>query len=108
SHRNGHRERPQAAWREREIGLEQALELEERLVVEDNVVDLIQRHAGLAQTVLDRVRREARGVLLARESLFLSRRRDTAVLDQRGRAVVIEGRDAKDPHGHALELQKSV
>jgi len=54
--------------------VDEALELE-LLVVEDDVVDLIQRDSRLAQIVLDRVRREARVVLLAREPLLLSGRR---------------------------------
>ncbi len=37
-------------------------------------------------------------MLLAREALFLGGRDDAAVLDQRGRAVVVEAGNAKDTH----------
>jgi hypothetical protein len=41
--------------REGEVGLEQPLELEERLVVEGDVVDVGQLDAGLVEAVLDRL-----------------------------------------------------
>src|SRR6516225_3977558 len=44
--RNGHAERLQAAWREREVSLEQPLELEERLVVEDDEIHFLERAFG--------------------------------------------------------------
>ena len=53
------RNEAEAARREREIGLEQPLELEERLVVEHDVVELAQPAAGLGQTIGDRARRES-------------------------------------------------
>lgn len=37
-------------------------------------------------------------MLPAREAFLLRRRHDAIVLDQRRRAVVIEGRDAENPH----------
>ncbi len=40
--RHRHAEGAEAARREGEIGLEQALELQKRLVVEDDVVDLVE------------------------------------------------------------------
>jgi hypothetical protein len=45
-HRHGHGERPEAAGGEGHVGLQQTLELEERLVVESHVVDVAQAHAG--------------------------------------------------------------
>ena len=88
----------EAFRREREIGLEQPLELEERLVVERDVVDFRGPRAGGLQARLDGVMREARVVLLAREALLLRRRRDLAVDDQRRRGVVVIGGDAEDLH----------
>src|SRR5690606_38221299 len=73
--------------------------LHERLVVEDDVVDLVQRGARLLEAVGQRLRREARVVLAPREALFLRGGDDAAVLDQRGGAVVVVGRDAEDA-GH--------
>ena len=51
--------------RERQIGLEQALEFQERLVVEDDVVDVVERDAGLVEAIGDRVLGKA-GIALAR------------------------------------------
>ena len=62
-----------------EVGLEQPLELDERLVVEDDVVDVVERDLAFAQAILDRVGREVGVVLLAREALFLRGRDDLAV-----------------------------
>ena len=45
--------------RAREIGLEEPLEFDERLVVEADVVELAQRDAGLAEAIRDRLMREA-------------------------------------------------
>src|SRR5438270_3425503 len=83
-HRDGHRERAEASWRERHIGLQQTLELQEWLVVEDDVVDPIERHPRLAQAVVDGVSGKARVVLLAREPLFLSGGHDATVLNEGG------------------------
>jgi hypothetical protein len=96
--RHGHAEGVEAARGEGEIGLEQPLELEERLVVEGDVVDVRQLDAGRVETVVHRVLREAGIVLLAGEALFLSRTDELAVRDQRRGAVVIESRDSQDPH----------
>ena len=104
--RDRHAERAEAARREGEVGLEQPLELQERLVVEDDVVDVAELDAGLGQAVVDRVRGKARIVLLAGEALLLRRGDDAPVLDQRGGAVVVEGRDAED--AHAAPPQNSV
>src|SRR4029079_15834156 len=71
--------RREALRREGEIGLEQPLELEERLVVDRDEVDLGRPRARRLQARGDRVVREARVVLLAREALFLRGGRDLAV-----------------------------
>ena len=46
-HRDRHAEGLEALGREREVGLEQPLELQERLVVEGDVVDLVERASAL-------------------------------------------------------------
>src|SRR2546427_9318402 len=91
-----HTEGPEPARREGQVGLEQALELEEGLVVEDDAVNTAQPEPGLAHAVADRVSGKPGIVLLAREALFLRRSDDMAVFDQRGRAVVVERRDSED------------
>ena len=104
-HRQRHAERGEAPGRERQIGLEQALELQERLVVERDVVDPVEIGAAFAQAILDRVLGEGGIVLLAREPLLLRGGDELAVGDQRSRAVVIERRQAEDLHSAALRTQ---
>ena len=87
-----------AARGERQVGLEQALELQERLVVEDDVVDVLQRDPAGLQAVFDRLGGEGRIVADAREALLLRGGHDLALLHQRRGAVVIEGGDAEDVH----------
>ncbi len=93
----------QPARRARDVGLEQPLELDERLLVEADVIDLRRRDAGFAQAVLDRLRRKRRVVLLAREALLLRRRDDAAVLDQAGGRIVVVGGDSEDARSARLE-----
>ena len=57
--RQGHGERAQPAGREGQVGLEQALEFQKRLVVEDDVIDGLERHAFALQAVSDGVTRES-------------------------------------------------
>jgi hypothetical protein len=92
------RKRAKPARRQRKVGLEQALELQERLVVEDDVVDVLKRHPAGLEAVFHRLCGKGRVVADAREPLLLRRRNDFALLHQRGRAVVIEGGDAEDVH----------
>ena len=89
--RHRHAEGAEAARREGEIGFEQPLELQERLVVEDDVVDVAELDAGRC-----RGNRRSRSPGKP-ESCFLRVKRsscaardDVAVLDQRGGAVVID------------------
>src|SRR5581483_211384 len=86
-----------------DIGFDEAVELDERFLVEPDEVEVACREARLAQAVGDRVCRESRVVLPAREALLLRGGNDSAVLDKAGGAVVIVRRDAKDVRGHALE-----
>src|SRR5262249_28758432 len=98
-HRGG--ELPQAARRHAEILLEQALELEEWLVVEADVVARVEREPPPLQAVADGVRGEAGVVSLAREALLLRGRDDLAVAHQARRRIVIEGGEAQN-RGHQV------
>ena len=89
-------ERPERPRKRRDVRGEHPLELQERLVVEADGVELLGTDAGLAQDVLDGVGGEVRVVLLAREALFLAGGHDGAVLQEGGRGVVVEGADAED------------
>jgi hypothetical protein len=99
---NRHAEGAEPPRREGEIGLDQSLELEERLVVEHHMVDVPQGGPPLLEAIADRVPRKPRIVLLAGEALLLGGCDNATVLDQRGRAVVVEGRDPEDAQGVPL------
>src|SRR5205809_1837449 len=79
-----------------EIGLEDPLELEERLVIKADVRELGRCDSGRLKAVPHRVPWKRRVALLAREALFLRRGDDLAVSEQAGGAVVIERREAKN------------
>ncbi len=100
--RNRHRERLEAPRRERDVGFEQALELQERLVVERHLVDGVGRRSCGFEAIADRVVRKIGIVLAARETLFLRRGHDLAVADERRGAVVVEGRYSQDLHPRGL------
>ena len=91
-------ERGEALGREREVGLEQPLELQERLVVEGDDVDVLRPRAGGREARLDRVVREAVVVLLAREALLLRGGEHLPVAQERRGAVVVVGGNAEDAH----------
>ena len=97
-HRQRHAERAEALGRERQVGLEQALELQKRLVVEGDPIDLVEVDPPFLQAVRERVLGEGGIVLLAREPLLLGGGDELAVHQQRGRAVVVERRQAENAH----------
>src|SRR5208283_713094 len=92
--RDGHLERAQTARREGDIGLEQTLELQERLVIEDDVVHLIETHAFLGQTIVDGMGGKAGVVLFTAESLLLRGGDNLAVADPGSRAVMVKSGNA--------------
>ena len=94
--RHRHAEGPEAARRVGHVGLQQPLELQERLVVEGDMVHLVQPDAGLVEHAAHRVRGEARVVLLAGEPLLLRGGDRLSVHEKRGRAVMVIGRQAQD------------
>ena len=95
-HRHGRDEAREPGRGVREIGFEQPLELAQRLLVEDDIVEVLDRDLRFAEAVLDRQVREAGIVLLAGEALLLRGRHDLPVAHEAGRAVVIERRNAQN------------
>ena len=85
-----------------EVGFEQALELDEWLVVEDDAVDVLEFDAPGAQAIVDGEARIAGIEFLAGEALFLRGGNDATVLDQRCGAVVIERRETENAHVRIL------
>ena len=96
--RDRHLEGAESARGKRDVGLQQPLEFEERLVVEHDVIELVGRNAGFCKAIGDGVVRK-RGVMLsAGKTLLLRGGDDPAVIDQRCRAVMIECGNTEDPH----------
>ena len=85
-----------AARRVREVVRQKASELHARALVKHHVGDILNADPAALKAESDRLQRERRVTLLAREALFLSGADDLAVSQQCGRAVVIEGRDPED------------
>ncbi len=94
--RNRHAEALEARWRKRQVRLEQALEFSQRLLVEDDVVDVAPASPACAETILNGVGGKAGIMLLAGEPLLLRGGDDVAIHDESGGAVVVEGRNAEN------------
>ena len=69
--RHGHQKRTQPLRRERQIRFEEALEFQQRLVVDDDIVQVFRLEIGFLETVFDGVFWEVMVVLLTREALLL-------------------------------------
>ena len=87
-------ERAHAPRREGLIGLDQSLELEQRLVVKYDLVDFVELDAASLKTIGQRLAWKFGVILLAGKALFLRCGHDRAIDDQRRGAVVVEGRDS--------------
>ena len=96
--RETHQEQLEARRRIGNVSLEKALELEQRLVVEHDQVELAARDLRLCEAILDRVLGETIVVLLSGKPFFLGRRDDVAVTNQGGSTIVIVSRDSENVH----------
>src|SRR5580658_3260717 len=96
--RNRHLEGTQPPWRERDVGFQKALELQERLVVKDDIVDGGEIHACEREAELHGMGGKARVMFLAGEALFLRRGDDLSIAKKSRRTVVIERGNAEDAH----------
>jgi hypothetical protein len=85
-----HQEHLEAGRPVGEVGLEQAVELEQRLVVERHQIEIGGAQSALAQAVLHGARGESGVVLLAGEPLLLGGGHELAVHQETRRAIVIE------------------
>ena len=94
--RTGHAERSEALRGDTQVGFENALELEQRLVVEADVREVGGLDARRRETMGDGLTGKRGVSLLATEALFLRRGHDLAVGQQARRTVVIERGDAQD------------
>ena len=90
-YRHRFQELTQAGRRVGEVGFQQPVELEQRFLVECDVIQILWPDARRIKAVLDCRTGETLIVLPAGESLLLHRRDDISIDQQRGRAVMVEG-----------------
>src|SRR5436190_2442533 len=100
--RYGGRKAQKAARGKPMIRFEQTLELQQRLVVERDGVEVLVFPTGLLQHVSSRVNWEGRVVTLPRESLFLSGCDNLAVDEKRRGAVVVVRRYSENSFFHVF------
>src|SRR3990172_7590842 len=81
-HRHGGKKGLHSLGRKRDISLQQTLELDQRLVVENEIFEVRQGDAALAETIAHRVNWKPRIEFFACEALFLSGRNDLTIADQ--------------------------
>ncbi len=105
---HGHEKRPQSFRSKGQVRLEQALELQQRLVVEHNVGQIRQPDSARIQTITHRVLRKARVMFFSGEAFFLRGSDDLAVFHQTSCAVVIKGGNSKNVHSSLLTRCRSA
>src|SRR5437867_8360014 len=91
-----------AAGKRRQVSREEALELQERFVVEAHVVQVGDLHSTFEQAVADGLGGKVRVVLLASEAFLRGGRDDSAVLDQAGGRVMVETGDPENVQSRIL------
>ncbi len=82
-----------------QVSLQDALELQKRLVVKSNQIEPLGVDPRLFQTEFDGVPGKRKIVLFPREALLLRGAQDLAVPHQAGGAIVVKGGDAQNIHG---------
>src|SRR4051794_27477469 len=103
----GARELWQAEGELAQVADQDPLELTQRLLVEDDVIDLLDGHAGLRQAESRRLYRQRGIVLDAGEPLLLGRSDDLAVDDECGRRIVKERAYSENDHQYCLRALSS-
>ena len=89
-------ERPKANGGKGQVGFQQPLEFQKRLVVEADVIELLGPQPGLFQAVIDGLLRKVVVVFVAGEAFLLRGGNDLAVDHQRRGRVVVKSRDAEN------------
>ena len=106
--RQRRQKRSKAARRECQIRFNQPVELQQRLLVEADIVQPIGRQPGFVQTVVHRQRGKAGVMLDPREPLFLRRGDDLPIHNQGGRGVVVERGDAEHRRHVVVPITRRV
>ena len=91
-----------------ERGHEDALELDQRLLVEDHIVEVGALDLRLPETEVDRALRVSEVMLLAREALFFGGGDQHAVAQQGGGGVVVETGNTQDIHQNMRRASSSA
>src|SRR6266487_2516431 len=91
-----------------QVGLQDPLELEQRLVVKSNVCQVRSADPSGLEAVLRGVLREPGVAFLPREALFLRRCDDHAVAQQASGAVVIKSGDAENVGGRHVGVRSHL
>ena len=99
-------EAAETGWGKGQVGLNQPIKFQERLLVKHHKIELGRRKLGLFQAVFDGFGRKVIVVLFSRESLLLGCRKDLSIPDESGRRIMIEGRDPKYVHGFGRVQKK--
>jgi len=90
-----------------QISLQQPLELDQRLVVKNDVIDVPQRDARFLKTIADSLARKPRIVLLARKALLLDTRHEFTIAHHAGSAVMVVPGDAEDLHASTVSYSRT-
>ena len=96
--RHGPKKGEEPAGGNGEVSLEQALELQQWLLVENHRIQITVRDSAGFEAIANRAFRKPLIVLLPRKSFLLSCGHNLPVAHQRGRAVVVEGGNTEDIH----------
>ena len=79
-----------------QVAEQQPFKGQERLVVENDVVQLVDRDSGFLQTILNGIFRETRIMFFSGESLFLGCCQNLSIFQQARSAIVIESGDTQN------------
>src|SRR6267142_2968034 len=100
-HRHRLGEGTEPSWKCRQIGREEPLELQERLVVEPHVVQILRFDLPRLETVLDGLMGEPLIVLLPCEAFLGGRCHQASILNEAGGGVMIETGNTQNVHASA-------
>src|SRR5918993_5045301 len=88
-HGHGGKKRLETARGKTDVGFEEPLEFDKRLVIEHNVCEILDSDPSFVQTILNGMTWKTWVMLLSRKALFLRRRNDLAILHKTGGAVMV-------------------
>jgi hypothetical protein len=97
-HGHGGKKRLETPRRKTEVGFEEPLEFDKRLVIEHHVFEILDSDPSFIQTILNGMTWKTWIMLLSRKALFLRRRNNLAILHKTGSAVMVVRRDTENMH----------